>query len=127
MVDNTGRSDPGHPVSHQVSSLKSKVSPALALLLPPVVALGVLLGGWEAYVRLAGVDAFVLPPPSSVLRRFGEDFRMLGREGLTATLEALGGFALGAGVAWVAAALMAASRPLERALFPIAVLVKVTH
>ncbi len=94
--------------------------------LPPLVALALVGATWEAWVRLSGTEPYVLPSPTAVLRRFLEDSRLLGREGLTTASEAIAGFVIGSGVALVAAAAMAHSRVLERALFPIAVLVKVT-
>lgn len=93
---------------------------------PPLVALIALAVAWESWVRIAGVDSFVLPPPSAVLRRFVADRGLLAHEASRTALEALAGFAVGSAIAVGFAATMAASRALERALFPIAVLVKVT-
>jgi NitT/TauT family transport system permease protein len=46
--------------------------------------------------------------------------------GWASLTEALGGLAIGAGAAFLLAVVMAHSRPLERALYPLALLVKVT-
>lgn len=95
-------------------------------LLPPGVALGLALGLWEAGVRLGGVPVYLLPAPSTVLARLAAEPLYFLKEGAVTLLEALGGFLLGTAVALAGAVAMAHSRLLERALFPLAVLVKVT-
>ena len=92
---------------------------------PPVLVLGVLLGAWEAWVRLRHVKAYLLPPPSAVARALADDpARFASAMGLT--LEAaLGGLLIATLFAFALAVLMAHSRPLERALYPPALMLKV--
>lgn len=93
---------------------------------PPAIALLLLVIGWEAWVRISGTPVYIVPTPSSILARLFGDLGFFARHGSITLVEALAGFALGAAVAFTGASLMAHSRFLERSLFPIAILVKVT-
>lgn len=80
----------------------------------------------EVWTRAFRVPSYLLPAPSAVAARMVTDAGLLAREGSITLGEAAAGFAVGTGVAFVLAAVMAWSRPLERTLFPIAILVKLT-
>ncbi|MCC6237843.1 MAG: ABC transporter permease [Dehalococcoidia bacterium] len=98
----------------------------VGVVLPPLCALLVVLATWEAWVQLRDVKAYLLPAPSAVaVALAAEPGRFL--EGARVSLgHALGGLAVGTGAAFVLAVVMAHSRPLERAIYPLAILVKVT-
>ncbi len=98
----------------------------LADLLPPAAALLVAAGVWEAWVRLRDVPEYLVPAPSAVVARMAEDPTFFAREGMITLQGALAGFALGSGIAIALAAAMAHSRLLEKSIFPLAILVKVT-
>lgn len=100
--------------------------PAAGYLAPPAVALFLLAVAWELWVNIAGTPTYILPAPSEVLRRLFGDLDFFAREGAVTLYEALAGFGLGSAVAILGAIAMAHSRSLERGLFPLAVLVKVT-
>jgi NitT/TauT family transport system permease protein len=100
--------------------------PFLRTLAPPLLALTAALAAWEAWVRLHGVPEYLLPAPSAIARRLAEDPAFFARQGAVTLSAALAGFALGAAVALVLAVAMAHSRLLERSLFPLAIMVKVT-
>ena len=93
---------------------------------PPVVALAVAVGLWEAWVRLRGVPEYLVPAPSAIAQRLAEDPAFFARQGEITLYGALAGFALGSTVAILLAVAMAHSRFLERSLFPLAIMVKVT-
>ena len=95
-------------------------------LLPPAAALALAIGIWEAWTRAARVPEYIVPAPSAVLQRLAGDIAYFALHGGITLAEALGGFALGAAVAFAGATLMAHSRFLERSLLPLAILVKVT-
>ncbi|MCC6525938.1 MAG: ABC transporter permease [Polyangiaceae bacterium] len=86
-------------------------------ILPPLVALVVLLALWEVLVRALAVPAFLLPPPSAIAAAFGSDAG-LGRALLTTAGAALVGFGLAATLGVLAAIALASSRWVERALYP---------
>ncbi|MDO8506509.1 MAG: ABC transporter permease [Candidatus Limnocylindria bacterium] len=91
---------------------------ALALLV-----IAVALEAWTSAFRIPG---YLVPAPSAVVARFGTDWPLFLREALVTIAEAAGGFVLGTGVAFAIAAAMVRSRALERTLFPLAILVKLT-
>ncbi len=99
---------------------------ALAYSAPPAATL--LIGGlaWELWTRLSAVPEYIVPAPSAALGRLASDPAYFAGEGAVTLGEALAGFLLGAGVALMGATLMAHSRFIERSLFPLAILVKVT-
>src|SRR5205085_11888482 len=102
------------------------IATVLKEALPTVLGLVLLLSAWEAWVRLGHVKPYLVPAPSRVAERLGRDPDLFLREGLHTLEGAVLGFALGATVAVSLAALMSQSRFLERAIFPLAILVKVT-
>lgn len=93
---------------------------------PPALVAAVVLGGWEAWVRVRDVQEYLLPPPSRVLEALASDpgrYATAAGESLTA---ALGGLVVASAGAFALAVLMAHSRAIERALYPPALMVKVT-
>jgi len=99
---------------------------AAGYVLPPAVALTIGLLFWEFWTRARDISILLVPPPSRVIDRFLDRPGFFLGEGMTTLYEALLGLALGAAVAIAGAVLMAHSRLAERALFPLAILVKVT-
>lgn len=92
----------------------------------PVLALAVLIGVWEAWVRLREVSEYLLPAPSAVLAALaGEPGRYAAAASETAAAAA-GGLVIATGVAGLLAVAMAHSRAVERALYPPALLLKLT-
>jgi NitT/TauT family transport system permease protein len=98
----------------------------LGHLIPPLLALGVAAGVWEAWVQLRGVPTYLVPAPSEIAQRLAEDPALFAREGWQTLYGALLGFSLGSAVSIVLAVVMAHSRLLERSIFPLAIMVKVT-
>ena len=99
---------------------------ATAYVIPSVLTLALVAVVWELWTQIKDVPTYIVPAPSEVLRRLFDDPLFFVREGGTTLSEALAGFALGSTVALVGATVMAHSRPLERSLLPLAILVKVT-
>ena len=97
---------------------------ALAAL--PVLLAAAILAAWEAWVRVAGVKEYLLPPPTAVVRALAaEPMRYL--DAAAAALgAAIGGLLLATVGAFALGVLMAHSRALERALYPPALMLKVT-
>ena len=98
----------------------------LPYALPPLVAI-VLAGiAWEVWVEVADVSKFVIPRPTAVLSALFGDFGFFVQEGLRTFGVAFGGLAIGTAAALLLATLMAHSLWLERALLPLAIMIKVT-
>jgi NitT/TauT family transport system permease protein/putative hydroxymethylpyrimidine transport system permease protein len=86
--------------------------------LPALLAL-VLLGAWEAYARLGGVDDFLLPAPTQVAAALWNDRALLWNDFVVTAGEVLLGIgvAIGAGVAFAVA--LHFSPVLRRATYPL--------
>lgn len=95
----------------------------LGVALLAIAAIAAVLELWS---RAFNVPSYLLPAPSAVAVRMATDAGLLAREGGITLSEAAAGFVLGTGVAFALATVMAWSRPFERTLFPLAILVKLT-
>ena len=89
-------------------------------VLPPLVALLLVLGVWEVLVRALGVATYLLPPPSEIAGAGFHDRAALGSAMLVTATSALIGFALSTVFGIMGGLLLASSRLLERALYPYA-------
>jgi NitT/TauT family transport system permease protein len=89
-------------------------APAAAVFL-----LGIAL--WEGYTRGANVERFLLPPLSEILQALWESRETFVSAGWFTFKEALGGFAIGSGLAILTALLLARFRTLGRAIMPYAI------
>ncbi|MEA2445619.1 MAG: NitT/TauT family transport system permease protein [Thermoleophilales bacterium] len=106
---------PESTVSAERSAAKKRRSWGKVMI--PAVFI-IVMGGWEAAVRLFGIEEYILPAPLAILKSFqGEWGEMLGHTWPT-LLEAVLGYAIGNAFAMVLAALMAEFRQLEVAIYP---------
>jgi NitT/TauT family transport system permease protein len=99
---------------------------ALVQAVPAVAGLAIAFAAWEAWIEIKDVKPYLVPAPSSVVERLYADPWFFAVEGFKTLEGALLGFLLGAGVAIVLASLMSQARFLERSIFPLAILIKVT-
>jgi NitT/TauT family transport system permease protein len=90
----------------------------LRAALPPLVALALFLGLWEAVTRVLAIPVWLLPPPSAIAAASARDASTLLGAALTTGRSALVGFGLSAGVGVLMAVVLSSSRLLERALYP---------
>jgi NitT/TauT family transport system permease protein len=95
-------------------------------VVPPAIAIAALLALWELYIDWRDISIIIVPPPSAVAERFLESPDFFWREGLYTLYEATLGLALGSAFAIGLAVLMAHSVRAERALFPLAIILKST-
>ena len=98
----------------------------IGVVAPAVMAAAVALGLWEAWVRARDIKEYLVPAPTAVAEALLDDPSRFVGAGIVSLEHALGGLALGGGAAFLLAVVMAHSRTLERALYPLAILVKVT-
>jgi ABC-type nitrate/sulfonate/bicarbonate transport system permease component len=80
-----------------------------------------LLGGWEAYARLGGIDAFILPAPTQVAQALWDDRGLLVDNLLVTAQEVVLGLALALVAGAALAIALHAFRPLRRAIYPLLV------
>jgi NitT/TauT family transport system permease protein len=88
---------------------------------PAVAVFALGIGAWEGLVRGLGVQRFLLPPLSDILRTFWEQRETFVDAGLFTFKEAVGGFAIGSTAAILCALVLARWRPLGSALMPYAI------
>lgn len=93
--------------------------------LPTLVLLG-LLAGWEALVRLAQIPAYTLPAPSLIAATLWLHFGSLAGSWWVTVQVTAGALALACAGGVLIAVVFALSPTLERALFPVAVVLQVT-
>ncbi len=97
----------------------------LAILAPTIVGV-LLVGGWEAAVVGLGINPFILPPPTAIVRALGTDFDLLASSlGITLAVT-LSAFVLAAVLGGLLAILFVSARWVELALLPYAVVLQVT-
>ena len=88
---------------------------------PALLVLVAFVGLWEAIVKGAHVQRFLLPAPDAIWRSFTASQGQLWHEGWYTFQEALGGFALGAGAGIVLAVVVARWSILGNGLMPYAI------
>jgi NitT/TauT family transport system permease protein len=89
--------------------------------IPAVVVLVAMIGLWEGVIRAFDIEAFLLPKPSAIVSTFWDTRSELWSAGWFTFQEALGGFALGSGLAILVALLLARWRALGSAFMPYAI------
>lgn len=89
-------------------------------------AIGLVAIALELWTTAFHVPGYLVPAPSAVAARFFADWAMFVREAFVTIGEAAMGFVLGTAIAFAIASAMVRSRLLERTLFPLAILVKLT-
>jgi len=92
-------------------------------LLPPLAFGLAVLAIWEAGVRILGVPAIILPPPSAIATRFVTSIPTLAADFRQTIQGVLAGYALGSLAGFVVAILIDRSQFLQRGLMPIGNLV----
>jgi putative hydroxymethylpyrimidine transport system permease protein len=90
-------------------------------LLPAFALLAALLGAWELYVELAGVEADLLPAPHAVAAALWENRSLLWHNFTVTAEEVVLGLALALTAGLAMAVAVHLSPPLRRALYPLAV------
>jgi ABC-type nitrate/sulfonate/bicarbonate transport system permease component len=97
------------------------MSRRLARVLPAIVLAAALLGAWELYVDLAGVEADLLPAPHAVASALWENGGLVWRNFAVTAEEVVLGLALALAVGFLLAVAIHMSPLLRRAVYPLAV------
>ncbi len=92
----------------------------------PLLALAVLIALWESWVRLADVHEYLLPAPSAVGAALVDEPGRYASAAAETAAAAAGGLVLATVGALLLAVAMAHSRAVERALYPPALVLKLT-
>ncbi|MFA7249008.1 MAG: ABC transporter permease [Dehalococcoidia bacterium] len=107
-----------------VLNVRPPRQPLIAVALPVIVVVAI-LAGWEAWVRIAHVQRYLLPPPTAIAQALAGDPMRFIEAAAVSLGAALGGLLIATMGAFSLGVLMAHSRALERALYPPALLLKV--
>jgi NitT/TauT family transport system permease protein len=94
---------------------------SVSVRLAPWISTLALIAVWEAAVDLAGIPAFVLPPPSLIARTTVEFWPAIYRNALFTLATALFGFAMAVGFGLLLGLLVGWSRAIYAALYPLLV------
>ncbi len=86
-----------------------------------VVALLIILGAWQAWVRLRDVPDYLLPAPTDILGALRDDRGRLADDAVATAGEMLAGFAAALGFGLVSATALHFSATLRRAVYPLLV------
>jgi len=97
-----------------------------ANIIPIALSLGILVVVWELWTLITNVPVYIVPSPHIVLERLLQDIDFFAWHMTITLLEALTGLAIGSMIAIISATFMAHSKFLEKTLFPLALIVKVT-
>jgi putative hydroxymethylpyrimidine transport system permease protein len=87
----------------------------------PLLVLAILIGAWELYVDLGGVDPLILPAPHAVARAMYEDRSLLWSNFVTTAEEVLLGITLASAASLALAVAIHFSSTLRRAIYPLLV------
>ena len=85
---------------------------------PALVVFGIGIAAWQWLLPALGIERYLLPPLSDVLQAFWDNRSELMSGGWITFKEAVGGFLLGCGIAFLLALVLARWRPLGNALMP---------
>jgi NitT/TauT family transport system permease protein len=94
-------------------------------VLPPVALTALVLVAWEWAAAASDVSPLVLPRPSEVARVMVAHAPLYLRHGLTTALEVVAGFVLAVGVGGLCGTVIASSRWLGSAIYPLLVAAQV--
>ena len=92
----------------------------------PTATAAALAVAWEATVRLGQLPPYMLPAPTTIVGVLWRERGPLGAAWLVTVETALAALAVAVAAVAALATLFAASRPIERSLFPLAVVLQVT-
>jgi NitT/TauT family transport system permease protein len=112
------------PVPPQPTSADRRA--VLARIALPAAVFAVVIGAWEAIVRLGHIPPYVLPGPATVAATLVTDWPVLVQSLLVTLMTTLEGFIAASAGGIALALLFSRSRLLEYSLFPYAVILQVT-
>jgi NitT/TauT family transport system permease protein len=98
--------------------VRDPIAPPWNVALPIAGALSIVLA-WQFLLPLAGVPSYIVPTPSEIARVFATESALLWRHLWPTVFEALMGFLLGNGIAFLLAVIFVQNRYVRAAYFPI--------
>jgi NitT/TauT family transport system permease protein len=123
MAERAARSS-AVPRDRAASLRRAAIWDRLLSVLLPLLALAAIFAFWQAFVVWNHIDAFIFPTLDSTLASLRDNWGHIWSGLLTTLEEAAIGFVIANLAAIAGASLFVYSRPAERMLFPIAVLIQ---
>ncbi|WP_078393973.1 ABC transporter permease [Shouchella patagoniensis] len=93
-------------------------------VLPPIVALVIVVGLWELIVLLAGTPPYIMPKPSDIVQAAITNWSNLSSALMTTIVSSVTGFLLSVIIGIGLAVMMASSEWVERSFYPYAVILQ---
>lgn len=118
LTDPTGFSDTAVGVDAVIPAPKQSW---LQYYLPSIIIFIVAIITWELFVRLFGIQEFLLPAPSAIFNSLSGNWEQLLKLGWFTTKEAIGGFAIGCSLGILVALATARWAIATEALMPFAI------
>jgi NitT/TauT family transport system permease protein len=92
-----------------------------SMAMPVLLLLVILIGGWEGYVKISGVNAVIVPGPGQVAKAWWNNRSTLGADLLVTLREIVYGFVAGFVIGIAAGIAIVYSRVLERMIYPLVI------
>ncbi len=108
-------------VSSPERALGARVGRRVADWVPAILVFVLGIAAWEGAIKLFGIQQFLLPRPSEIVRTFWDERTALWSAGWYTFKEALGGFLVGSTAGILFAILVGRFANVGRALMPIAI------
>ncbi|MBP1996363.1 NitT/TauT family transport system permease protein [Paenibacillus eucommiae] len=93
-------------------------------VLPPLIAFVVFVGIWQFGVSLLNLPPYLLPKPTDIMKAAVENRSLLLSAVMTTAMESILGFVLSVVLGVSGAILLAASKTIERGIYPYAVILQ---
>lgn len=120
----SNQSEPLSGIGSEVSRFR-RLGRSVSSAAPPILIVVVLIVGWELAVSILDISTFVVPSPSLVLSTLVDRPGFFLNQTWVTTQEILYGFLLSAGIGIALAILVARFRTVDRALYPILVVLQI--
>lgn len=88
----------------------------------PIVFILILLGLWEIVVRAGGIEKYIMPAPSDVIKVLFSDFKVMIPHILATLYEGLVGFIIAIGLSIILAIIMDIVPLIKKSLYPVLVI-----
>lgn len=99
-------------------SIVEKIKSKVINIIPPILFFFIFLILWEIITRLLHIPLYIFPSPSSIFTNIFNNFELLLKNMGTTASEALLGFIVGGGFAFLVAVVFAHSAIIEKSIYP---------
>lgn len=105
-----------------MKKLQSTTNNTITKIIPPIIAILVIIGFWQLISMSDIMPSFMMPSPGKVFRAFIDDQAILWEHAATTLKEAFLGLLVGVALSFVISIAMDSLKPMYNALYPIIVI-----